>query len=52
MFPLALFALAKLLTHVRAAPLEERAVNFGFPYGSQKIRGVNLGGVSTVGGLG
>jgi hypothetical protein len=29
-----------------AAPLDARAVNLGFPYGQQKVRGVNLGGVS------
>lgn len=34
------------IQQVAAAPLAERGVNVGWPYGSQKIRGVNLGGVS------
>ncbi|KAI9637448.1 putative cellulase [Dioszegia hungarica] len=32
------------IQQVAAAPLAERGVNVGWPYGSQKIRGVNLGG--------
>ncbi len=30
----------------RQGEIEKRGVNVGWPYGSQKIRGVNLGGVS------
>ena len=41
-----LLALTSLLPFARAAPLFTRDVNVGFPYGQQKIRGVNLGGVS------
>lgn len=47
--PLSILALAHLLPllpAVVAAPVEERAINLGWSYGSQKIRGVNLGGVS------
>lgn len=51
-----LLALAALLAplaslQVAASPvvqernIEERGVNVGWPYGSQKIRGVNIGGV-------
>lgn len=32
----------------KRAEVEKRGVNVGWPYGSQKIRGVNLGGVSSV----
>jgi glucan 1,3-beta-glucosidase len=39
-------ALALLLPLAYAAPTETRAVNVGWLYGQQKIRGVNLGGVS------
>lgn len=44
--------LAVLAPLARAAPpqpinhLKKRGVNLGFPYGQEKIRGVNLGGVS------
>lgn len=42
--------LASLAPAVTAAPqpinhLTRRGVNLGFPYGQEKIRGVNLGGV-------
>lgn len=48
-----LLALASLLAplaalRVNATPLAERGVNVGWPYGSEKIRGVNIGGVSGV----
>ncbi|RSH88775.1 exo-1,3-beta-glucanase [Saitozyma podzolica] len=44
-----LVALASLLAplaalRVNATPLAERGVNVGWPYGSEKIRGVNIGG--------
>jgi glucan 1,3-beta-glucosidase len=38
--------LSSLLPIALAAPLAERGVNVGWPYGQQKIRGTNLGGVS------
>jgi hypothetical protein len=49
---LGLSILAALAPLALAAPqpvnyLAKRGVNTGFPYGQEKIRGVNLGGVST-----
>ncbi|RSH83037.1 exo-1,3-beta-glucanase [Saitozyma podzolica] len=38
--------LLPLALRVNAAPLEERDVNIGWSYGSEKIRGVNNGGPS------
>jgi len=38
--------LAALLPLARAAAIQPRGVNLGWPYGQEKIRGVNLGGVS------
>jgi glucan 1,3-beta-glucosidase len=40
--------LLPLALRVNAAPLEERDVNIGWSYGSEKIRGVNNGGVSDI----
>lgn len=45
MLPLIALVLA-LAGGASASPASTRSVNTGFPYGGQKIRGVNLGGVS------
>lgn len=49
-FPASLLSLALSAPGAVAAPapLDARAVALGFPYGSTKVRGVNLGGVSLV----
>ena len=39
--------LAALLPLAKAAAIQPRGVNLGWPYGQEKIRGVNLGGVSS-----
>ena len=51
MFRLSLLSLlTTLLPFTLSAPARttERDVNVGWPYGQQKIRGVNIGGVSKV----
>lgn len=36
------------LVITKATPLQTRSVNVGWPYGSAKIRGVNIGGVRSL----
>lgn len=38
-------AVATALPAFQTVDLEKRSVNVGWPYGSDKIRGVNIGGV-------